>query len=783
MKLLFLLLLVLSPCVAVAQAVSVTSGEHPTFTRLVLAVGTDAQWNVRRVEGGVEFRLENAVRGYDLDRAFDLIPRNRIRRIEDRGEGHLFVAFECDCHAGPFDVGGGYVALDIHDGPAPPEFAAFNRPLSKPAEPRVVLGESAAPNAIPSSGVVRHSRPGPRLVLPILPDRPDVTTAMQAPNATAIRTPEKAPFEATAELPAIVEPAPPEPRSTRARDTESALLDQISRAASQGLLEADLPSPNEQTPSPPPQPSPDPPLAPVREGGHVSIITSVDDATREAETSRTDDGNSCYPDRYFQVSDWGAPLTNGADIGRFRSDIIGEFDEADGAGVTALVRHYIYITFGAEALVVLERYADDIERPDILTFMAEIMDDGRARAAVEVIPQMACDGLVSLWAAAAQPALYKYQTINGEAIRRTFLELPPHLRRHLGPTLAAKFLALGDTVTADTLQSATARVFETPTANLGLLEARRDLADGRPDAAQSKLDDILPRADDLLPDALIERVEAALAHGDPVPDDLIRLVESVGFEHRGTETGAALALAEIRALASAARYAEAFQRLEGARSDGTATGKVAIDLSREVFALLVIDPSDEEFLSRAVSRIDEAATLPAKLRRAIARRFLDLGFPAPARSVLDGAGALPEAEDRMIYARIALAQSKPNVAVGYLAGLGSREAMNLRAAAMSMARDHAGARAIYEALGDEEEAIRQAWLGADWEQITQADDPQFGPAGNLMTTLETSAASASAPPLARSETLIEASRLTRTTLETLLATLGDPPEGAAPQDP
>ncbi|WP_339717623.1 hypothetical protein [uncultured Maritimibacter sp.] len=538
------------------------------------------------------------------------------------------------------------------------------------------------------------------------------------------------------------------------------------------------PPPVERPMEDPAPAEPLPPKPPVRDDGHVSITTSVDDATRDAGLTRTDEGDSCYPAKYFEVSDWGAPLTNGAQIGRFRSEIVGEFDEADGAGVTALVRHYVFITFGAEAIVVLSRYRPDIERPDILAMLAEIMDDGQASSALSVIPQMACDGPVALWAAAAQPQLYRYQTINGEAIRRTFLALPPHLRRHIGPGLAAKFLAIGDTVTADTLQSATARVFETPSADLGLLEARRELSDGRPDAAQRKLDDLLASADDLLPAALIERVEAALAHGDPVPDDLIALVESVGFEHRGTETGAALARAEIRALASAARYREAFERLDGARADGTADGKVAIDLSREVFALLVMDPSDEEFLTRSVSRIGEATTLPPELRRDVSLRFLDLGFPAQARAVLGGSTAVPQPEDRLIYARIALAQSKPRVAVGYLAGLDNKPALELRAAAMSMAQDHAGASQTYAELGEEGEALREAWRAGDWEQLALAEGTPFGAAGALMQDIDTPLADRTDPPLARNEALIAASRTARATIDALLVGIDGNPDGA-----
>lgn len=754
---------------AAAQNIRVVSGEHDGFSRLVLNIGPSVDWSVEPVVGGYALELEGSAGQFDLRNAFDRIPRDRIQDIEITTEGRLFIASTCDCHIFPLDVGDGLLAIDIRDGPPGPDAVRYN-----------VIGTDAAADAEPdtdpvseatTSEVPRYTPPAIRLPLnipgftPSNSDDPSLQISQEDfEGSVNEEEPVNVPSATLADGPDDTE------RTDRAAETEAALLEQIARAASQGLLDAEIPGPDELLfdPSPDEHESDPEPLEPLRDRGHVAVITSVDDATRGGTKAQTDSGQVCLPDRYFEIEDWGIPLRTGADIGYFRSGIIGEFDEADGEGVTALARHYIYITFGAEALVVIARFEDDIERSDILMLMAEVMDHGAARNAMSFVEQMACDGPVALWAAAAQPKLYRYQSINTAALRGAFAALPPHLRRHLGPTLAAKFLSIDDMETADAIQAATTRVFSETSPELGLLEARRDLADGEPEAARRKLDEVVDQADELLPDALIERVEAALAHQEPVPEDVISLVKSVGFEHRGTETGAALARAEIRALASAAHYAEAFQRLDGARSDGTAAGNVSIDLSREVFSLLVDDPSDEEFLARTVARLSEAATLPTPLRRQIAIRLLDLGFSAQSRIVLGGDGALPEPQDRVIFARIALAQAKPQVAVGYLAGLESDEAVRLRAEAMSLAQDHAGAMENYTRLGDEPAAARAAWRGGFWDALATNAESPFAQAGELMRQQD-STSDLPPTPLARNESLIESSRSARETIETLMS--------------
>ena len=745
-----------------AEVVTLSSGEHSGFSRIAMRVASPQDWVFGRVDGGYELRSPNREDSFDLSSAFDRIPRTRIADVIPAGEGALRILSTCDCHLEVVIVGSDILAVDVVDGPADGETARFNERLD----------DTTPPTDVP---IASGDRPDePTFSLPLLPFRTplplvfgdplDVATTPEAGDATETR---------------------PSGRQT-AEDTEAALLEQIARAAAQGLLDADVPdtTPEIVPPLPTTAPAPPDPLPPAAEpiagGSHVSITTSIDEAARDNQSPRTSAGKDCLPDYLFDISAWGEEPGAAGDIGAYRSDLVGEFDEIDGEGLTALVRHYLYITFGAEALSAISRYADDITRPDLLAIMAEVMDDGSASTAALLADQLSCEGKVALWAVAAQPELFRYQEINTGAVKLEFAALPAHLRRHLGPILATRFQDLGDADTARAIKDATLRILDEASPGIELLDARAAATAGRTDEAVGQLDALVPGADDTLPSVLIERVEATLAAGGAVPEDLISLIQSVGFEHRGTAIGIELALAEIRAQASALQFGDAFDRLDAAMSDGTVTGDTMVPLSEEIYSILIAQGGDDAFLTFTFDRLEETALLSGPIRTRIADRLVALGFPAEARFVLPETDALPPPEDRLLLARIAVMQDNPGAAIGYLAGLDDPAALQLRADAFSAAKDRDGARMAYAALGDVEAAQREAWTGGLWDYVATEDTGPRGEVARLLSAPATDAPDA-ATPLARDQSLVAEAERTRALIETLLSDTATAPDASQPQ--
>jgi hypothetical protein len=399
---------VLFASVSFGETVSVRSGEHSTFSRLVFRFSTRPDWEMGRVNGGFELRSGRPDVEFDLERTFELIPRDRVSSVTDLGEGRLFIVSDCDCHVEVFDLEGGYLVVDVKDGPAPQDSQAQNMIFSEPEEVGAVPEISSD------------------LVLPIIEMPSVAATTAKLPAIFGLPAAQSSHQEA----PAItLSPVPEEPDVAKSgesvSDLEKTLLEQISRAATQGLLKADLPDIQEtveevkvsRSPIPDdlPMEIPEPIVEPQT---HFAVSTAIDRARIGSGpvVSATTSGQACTSPEFFRVEDWGVPLEEGSDIGAFRAGLITEYDTTDAQGATALVRHYVYTSFGAEARALLRYYRDLVDRPDILETMAQIMDQGYADRATDYVAQMACDGPVALWAVLSQPQIFGYQTINTEAV-------------------------------------------------------------------------------------------------------------------------------------------------------------------------------------------------------------------------------------------------------------------------------------------------------------------------------------------------------------------------------
>jgi tetratricopeptide (TPR) repeat protein len=819
-RLIAFILTLLLPLTGLAEPVPVRSGDHADFSRLLLPYDGGLEWSFGRVDGGYEFRPSRPDLDWDLRRTFDRITRARIRDLRDLGEGRLFLSVTCDCHADAFVLRDGEVVLDIKDGPAPPipspfeaRLADIDRVSPDPDHVAPALGPRLPGSTDGSSGSDRSraSDVGNRAGLPLtIPNRSGAANAFSSGSSVPASAPRT--HEAGIPLETVVSVLPESgvnpPVRSRVAETESALIEQIARAAAQGLIDADMSriendvraatNPLENAEPEPVRPSQLPDPAPsVTPRGHISIETGVDRAVPAAQTgqTRTDDGARCIDPVLFDISSWGGSMKNGADIGSYRSRLVGEFDIANGEGVTNLARHYLYITFGAETKALLSQFPSDVVRPDLLVAMAEIMDRGKAETAMAFVDQMPCDGSTALWATLAQPQLYRGQSINTAAVTLSFAGLPPHLRRHLGPGLAEKFLGIEDIETAERIRNAIARgAGDGP--ELDLLSARLDLASGDRKQGTEILDQVVSQDTDVLASALLDRVEAALSHGEAVAPDQIALLRSLAFERQGRLDGPSLVDAEVRARAASGDFEAALARLEQAETEALLPEGRSAPLTAEVYLAFSRDAADPTFLRLAVPRFDRALKLPTEERRAIAARFLDLGFSEPARRVLGGEGAVPEKADRLLFARAALMEGRPDVAVGYLAGLVDGEAARLRAQAFENAGDFAGAAQAFDKIGEESRGTRSAWLGGIWTEVAGRDAGAMARAASLMTgappprpTMPESGNDVSAvpplpdapgapaemAPLARSRSLVDDSRATRAVLDALLSTIPTPP--------
>lgn len=115
-----LALALLSGGMAAAQGVTVQSGDHDGFTRLVARIGVERDWQVTRDGREVRIAIAPDAPTFDLSRVYDLISRDRVAQIAD-ADG-LALSLACDCAVSVTRYRDNYAVIDIADAPdIPPE--------------------------------------------------------------------------------------------------------------------------------------------------------------------------------------------------------------------------------------------------------------------------------------------------------------------------------------------------------------------------------------------------------------------------------------------------------------------------------------------------------------------------------------------------------------------------------------------------------------------------------------------------------------------------------------
>ncbi|MCB2128886.1 MAG: hypothetical protein KDE03_07345 [Rhodobacteraceae bacterium] len=117
-----------------AETITVRSGEHGDFSRLVLDLKKTHPWMLGRGDDGYELRLDASDVTFDLSGVFRLIGRQRISDLVEIGSGAgLHISLTCNCHAQAFETASGAVVIDVLDGAADPD-SPFERRLQAPIE-------------------------------------------------------------------------------------------------------------------------------------------------------------------------------------------------------------------------------------------------------------------------------------------------------------------------------------------------------------------------------------------------------------------------------------------------------------------------------------------------------------------------------------------------------------------------------------------------------------------------------------------------------------------------
>lgn len=699
-----LLVLALLPVVANAAPVTVQAGEHDGFTRLVFDYGEPVNWQVGRTTDGYELRADNPS-GYDFTQVFDLIGKGRLAAIwTDPESGALRVGIACACHAIPFEFRPGIIVVDLRDGP-PPKASSFE----------LSLDGSAAPDL--------STRPQPRPR-----PRPDAVASYNWLSAVLDDSQVKSTLTA-AQLPDM------EPSLQPLRE---ALLRQLSRGATQGVVDMAIPNPSRE-----------PALATGNPSVQIRVgeLPGVESATPGQTNSLSASGKECPSNESLDIANWGDDRPISEQLATSTQGLIGEFDKPDPEAVARAIKLRIFIGFGAEARQMMQAFPTDW--PDAALWRSlSYLVDGETEPKGSFSGMSACETSAALWALLSDQG--EVSNANKKAVLLAFSALPAHLRQVLGPDLAGIFLDSGDQEAARAIRDAITRAPGSGSSTVDMLEAEMLLKSGDPQAAEAELTAILADPGPEATKALIAYVEARFAQSLPVNPDVVPALEAIVLE-----------LAETDSRPSAVRALALAQASSGDFRAGFATTQDLPEVSQDVWQILANLGADSAVLDHAVrDESDAYPVLKPDITETLAARLLNLGFSRQAANWLDTLSA----PSPLLAARIALAKGDSRAALTWLSRASDADAPAIRAAALLALGEYSEAAKTLAEDGQVEPAIKAARLAKDWGDFPDDQPEPWKSAAKLAVP----AAAPESGPLKRGNDLVETSAATRLAVTDLL---------------
>lgn len=732
------------PNVLLADVLAVRSGEHADFSRLVVQFPDAQDWTVTAFDGGYTLEAKLGAFEYDVDQVFKFIPKTRISRVENSAKNALKIFTRKGFHADAFELRKGRVVIDIKDGPPPPN-SQFERPSNTAPEQVIASARTADAIAFGDPFGLKDAKPFFRS--PVI-DPFALNTIPQQPFTPSIADKESLELDLGAQMDQKTSPLQTlNVPNARVLKMEQVLIDQISRAATQGLLEADLPEKDKavearahletvQTSQPLP-PLPVIPEAPKpKVSTHLRVQTAIDRDIAPAANASSEETafDVCPPNDRFDITNWGTPLADGFMLGELRGDIFGEFDQPESESVGKLAKYYLYLSFGAEAKVALDDFGVFVTDAAELRQIANILDNNTGGPENHFGKYLDCPGSAGFWAALSHSSSLRSDPQTASYIAAYFSSLPIHLRQLLGPQVSEMLINAGDTKTAKLVQSALTRTSEDHGDSFELVDAKLRLADGDIDGALRALKEISAQDGPSAADALVRMIKIQAEQGKAIDKGVAETVEVLMVEHRGAPLEGSLTMASVLARTASGSPDLALDTLALPSTQSVISPKDRRALTSSAISAITETFDDLAFAKEAISLqamgADTLLTDDVKIQ--VSTRLLALGFDDLALGFSSFEGDLDETS-RMILAQIAARNGHHKKALAYLVGLETQDAVEMRADLYLKMDMPEMAAKEFKAAQQPDQANTANFIAENWADIAKADPNEFTNAAGVLT--------------------------------------------------
>ncbi len=751
----YLAALVFSATNAFAQ-ITVRSGEHGEFTRLVFSSPKNVEWSMSQTGNTVEFRFPQNTNGFDLTQAFGRIDRSRIKSISTT-EGFVTVSLACDCQAEASSANERLIVLDIS-----PRAASNQNETS-----RVARAESNEERSLGFGATVSSVD---QQTMPML------SVAISDLMENEVKSPETG-FRPKEQMARIQEDLDRDTGNLQSAQTQ--LTERIGAAATRGVLTPSGQIPLSPAPSTRPQIDleifdssqflPQVSTSENRVSGNIRITSSLDtdNAPFGSVGPQGGAGSGCLDPQAVAISSWATQQPLADQLASARSELFGEFDEINLQAAVKLARIYLHFGFGPEAMRVLDLDPRLIAENGVLIEMGEIFEYGYVRQPKILKEYLDCESPIALWAALSVRSLGSDSFVDVQAALLELNSFPVHLRDILAPEFSRRMLQYGDKSAASAALRSVERLSIPASDRAKIVKADIHLKEGDVKTAQSKLSEIVSSNSEQSAEALIKFVETKLAAGEDITPETALLVEAYAQELRDDALGPALRRTHVLALGKSMQFDAAFAALD-ALSSSKATDATS-DLTNELTSMLALNAMDVTFLDLVFSRqnSDRKMYHPMTIYR-VASRLLELGFAAAADETLAESSTLSNGEStKVLRAKVALALGKPALAESLVLDVMSPQADLLRAQAKRDLDQFDGASRLYAQVDDTPSAQETAFLSDAWQETTSNDLPVFSDLAQLAGT-DLVVQSQRDGMLARTKELLEGARYARKSVEAVL---------------
>ncbi len=643
------LILLASGTGASAQALTVRSGEHEGYTRLVVQVPSGTSWVLDQIENGARLNVGIDDATFNTASVFDRLSGDRLQSLQQAKPGEaLEMTFGCDCVATAFLHRQTMVVIDIAPGEVAPSIDA----VKPKALPKTVSSPAIQP--------LTADIPATEMVLPLL--------------------------------------------QLSQRNFEEQLASRILQSADREVVDLELAGVGRRESTS---------FGPLRSSEklvpNLRLSSVLDDVPGLANLAipQIDSKPECITDSELGFETWSGARTFSEDVAALRVGLFQEFDRVDEMHAMDLAKLYTYFGFGVEAHQALSLLSETTAEQRRISAIASAMDGLPAPTPNPLKGQQRCDSAAALWALLSEGKLQSDAHV--KAIERSFGRLPWHLRQHLGPDIAEMFVSAGQLEASRRILRAVERVLGDDPADVTFAQAKIADAAGDADTAETLLTEVIsaPDAANDAPLALARLIEKRWSDRGTVSPRDLDLAASYARELRKSELGPMMARAHSLAMALSQDFTGAIASFEDVSN--TREWQRTRD---QVFQLLAERADDITFLRHVMEMKDKQRNaLAVEGAVSLAQRLADLGFSAQAYALANRPQDRERSLDRaQLRAKSALLDNRPRQALLEIADDPSDAAQELRAQAMMQIQDFdAAARALQEA-GKTDVADRYAWL-------------------------------------------------------------------------